>query len=90
MKALHKDEHYKRFYEAVHDDVIEKEFEDLRRQIQTVLWCCVRVAMDDEKISNSKANRILAQADTYYGYNMTADEFRDWCREETGMEVNVD
>lgn len=90
LKALHEDENYKIFYQGVAEDVWEKESESMRIQLQTVLWCAVRVAMQDEGIRDSKANRILALADAYTGYDMTADEFKDWCLDKTGLEVRID
>lgn len=90
LAKLQEDETYQAMQDEIAHQVWEEEKESIRQQIQTVMWCSLRVAMQDEKISDSKANRILALADSYTGYDMTAEEFRQWCLDKTGLDIRVD
>ena len=83
LAELYRDENY----EALMDDVYEKNVVDIERQVKTCLWACVRVALKDEGIGRIKAQTIMCAADEYAKQHMTPDEFREWCIEETGMDI---
>lgn len=84
QKILMDDEHY----QETEQEMYEMHVDEISNQVHVIMWACVRVALKREGIIDRKANMIMALADTFMGQDMTMEEFRDWCIDETGMKIN--
>lgn len=83
LKTLQSGEEYQALTEAIYED----QADNIERQVVTMMFACIRVALKEHGISDRKANAIMVDIDNYRNYGWNEYQYNEWCIEKTGMGI---